>query len=63
MIQIHGKNDIKEQKKTKDKEQNNRERNFPGYKTAYSYAYDLLKKFSKTTADIPQRAKVYYGAC
>lgn len=57
MIQIHGKNDIKEQKKTKDKEQNNRERNIPGYKTAYSYAYDLLKKFSKDNRRYPTESE------
>ena len=47
MIKKHDETSDRQQSTQKDSGKDNRKPAFPGYQTAHSYAYDLLKRFSK----------------
>ena len=47
MIKKHDETSEKQQSTQKDSRKDGRKPAFPGYQTAHSYAYDLLKRFSK----------------
>jgi len=47
MIKKHDETSERQQSTQKDGEKDGRKPAFPGYQTAHSYAYDLLKRFSK----------------
>ena len=47
MTKKHDETSERQQSTQKDSEKDGRKPTFPGYQTAHSYAYDLLKRFSK----------------